>query len=204
MKLISADTSPYARKVRIVMFEKKIECQYETVDVWSPDTPINALNPLGKVPTLIMEDGGAVFDSRVIVEYLDSLTPLHRLIPQSGRERLEVKCWEALSDGLLDAALLVRLESTQRPEALRSATWVERQMKKINLSLEAMSKGLGEKTWCSGNSYSLSDIAVGCALGYLDFRFPQLDWRNAHINLATHYAKLAKRPSFLSTDPSPK
>ncbi len=201
MKLIGANTSPYARKVRIVLAEKKIDYKYVTEDVWNPDTTINVINPLGKVPTLVMDDGGAVFDSRVIVEYLDNLSPLHKLIPDSGRQRVEVRCWEALSDGLLDAAILVRLENTQRTEAQRSAIWIERQMKKIELSLGAMSKGLDDHEWCSGKRYSLADISVGCALGYLDFRFAALNWRGPHANLANLYQKLSLRKSFMETQP---
>jgi glutathione S-transferase len=170
-------------------------------DVWSPDTRIHAANPLGKVPCLIMEDGGAVFDSRVIVEYLDTLTPLAKLIPSNGRERVEVRTWEALADGVLDAAILVRLEQTQRPREQQSDKWIARQMDKIHAGLEAMSRGLSEKPWCNGQSYTLADIAVGCALGYLDFRFPQIDWRSQYQNLARLYDKLAARPSFIDTAP---
>src|SRR3954462_14278776 len=124
MKLIGSATSPYVRKVRIVMAEKKLDYQFVLEDVWSDATTIGESNPLGKVPCLVMEDGGAVFDSRVIVEYLDTLTPVGKLIPTSGRERAEVKCWEALADGVLDAAVLVRLERTKRSEAQQSADWI--------------------------------------------------------------------------------
>ncbi|RCS56770.1 glutathione S-transferase N-terminal domain-containing protein [Parvibium lacunae] len=201
MKLLGSLTSPYARKVRVVLAEKKIDYQLELQDVWAPDTTIHAANPLGKVPTLIMEDGGAVFDSRVIVEYLDSISPVHRLIPQNGRERVEVRCWEALADGLLDAAILMRLEETQRAPEQRSAAWVERQMHKVTLSLNAMAQGLGEKPWCNGHAYTLADIAVGCALNWLSFRFPQIDWRGAHPNLASLVDKLNQRQTFIDTVP---
>ncbi|MCU0938586.1 MAG: glutathione S-transferase C-terminal domain-containing protein [Burkholderiaceae bacterium] len=183
------------------MAEKRIDCQLDLEDVWSPDTRIHAANPLGKVPCLIMEDGGAVFDSRVIVEYLDTLTPLAKLIPQNGRERVEVRTWEALADGVLDAAILVRLEQTQRPREQQSDKWIARQTAKIHAGLEAMSRGLAEKPWCNGQGYTLADIAVGCALGYLDFRFPQIDWRSQYQNLARLSEKLAARPSFIDTAP---
>ncbi len=201
MKLIGSDTSPYVRKVRVVMAEKKIDYQYELEDVWSPESRIRESNPLGKVPCLIMDDGGAVFDSRVIVEYLDNLTPVQRLIPPSGRERIEVKCWEALADGLLDAALLLRMEQTQREEGQRSPKWVARQMDKIEAALGAMDSGLGENAWACEGRYSLADVAMGCALGYLDFRFAQLGWRVQHPNLARHAEKLFARPSFVDTLP---
>jgi glutathione S-transferase len=201
MKLIGSNASPYARKVRVVMAEKKIEYQWELDDVFSPDSKIQASNPLGKVPCLIMDDGGAVFDSRVIVEYLDNLTPVHRLIPPSGRARVEVKTWEALADGLLDAALLVRMELTQREESQRSPKWMARQMGKVEAAMAAMSSALEDKPWCCDGKYTLADIAVGCALGYLEFRFPQLGWRAMYPNLARHADKLFARPSFVETAP---
>jgi len=201
MKLIGSNASPYARKVRVVMAEKKIEYQWELDDVFSPDSKIQASNPLGKVPCLIMDDGGAVFDSRVIVEYLDNLTPVHRLIPPSGRARVEVKTWEALADGLLDAALLVRMELTQREESQRSPKWMARQMGKVEAAMAAMSSALQDKPWCCDGKYTLADIAVGCALGYLEFRFPQLGWRAMYPNLARHADKLFARPSFVETAP---
>jgi len=202
-KLLASPTSPYARKVRIVMAEKRIECQLEMTDVWAPDTRIQEFNPLGQVPCLIMEDGGAVFDSRTIVEYLDTLTPVSHLIPGNGRERVEVRTWEALADGLLDAAILVRLETTRRPPHQQSSEWVERQMSKVRAALRACSSGLGEKAWCNGQAYTLADIALGCALGWLDFRFPTLDWRTPHPNLARHFEKVSARPSFVETAPPP-
>ncbi len=148
-----------------------------------------------------MDDGEAVFDSRVICEYVDTLSPVGKLIPQAGRERIEVRCWEALADGLLDAALLIRLEDTQRPAEQRSDAWVARQHHKIVGALAAFSHGLGSKAWCAGNHYSLADIAVGCALGYLDFRLPALNWRETHPDLDKHYAKLSQRQSFIDTVP---
>jgi glutathione S-transferase len=204
MKLIGSVTSPYVRKVRIVMAEKKLDYQFVTEDVWSAQTSIHATNPLGKVPCLVMEGGEAVFDSRVIVEYLDTLSPVGKLIPTAGRERAEVKTWEALADGLLDAALLARMEAvwTERQESQRSQAWIDRQLDKIQHALRAMSHGLGDKAFCSGIHLTLSDIAVGCAVGYLDFRFPQIDWRTPYPNLHKLYDKLAQRPSFADSLPS--
>ena len=204
MKLIGAITSPYVRKVRVVMAEKKLDYRFVPEDVWSADTQISTSNPLGKVPCLVMEGAEAVFDSRVIVEYLDTLSPVGKLIPVSGRERAEVKTWEALGDGVLDAAVAARLEATWagRSEEQRSAAWIDRQMGKIDVALKAMARGLGEKAFCSGVHFSLSDVAVGCALGYLDFRFPALDWRAEHPNLAKLQAKLALRQSFIDSLPS--
>ncbi len=203
MKLLGSLTSPYVRKVRIVMAEKKLDYKLELEDVWSPGTAIGNANPLGKVPCLIMEGGEAVFDSRVIVEYLDTLSPVGRLIPATGRERVEVRTWEALADGLLDASITARLEQTWpgRSEAQRSAAWIDRHMHKVHAALKAMSQGLGERPWCSGIHMTLADIAVGCALGYMDLRFPQIEWRRDYPNLARLHDKLMQRPSFIDTAP---
>jgi glutathione S-transferase len=171
-------------------------------NVWAPDTAIHTFNPLGKVPCLVMDDGEAVFDSRVICEYVDTLSPVGKLIPASGRERVEVRCWEALADGMLDAAVLIRLEGVLREAEHRSESWVARQHHKIHDGLVAMSQGLGSKPWCTGNRYSLADIAVGCALGYLDFRNPELNWREPYPNLDKHFQKLSQRQSFMDTMPS--
>ena len=204
MKLIGSPTSPYVRKVCIVMAEKKLDYQMVVEDVWSANTTIHASNPLGKVPCLVLEGGEAVCDSRVIVEYLDTLSPVGKLIPTNGRERAEVKTWEALADGLLDAALLARMEAVwpHRPAEQRSQPWIDRQLHKIDQALRAMSQGLADKPYCSGSQLSLSDIAVGCAVGYLDFRFPNIQWRETYPNLDKLYAKLMQRPSFVDSLPA--
>jgi len=204
MKLLGAVSSPYVRKVRIVMAEKKLDYQFVPEDVWAADTTIGQSNPLGKVPCLVMEGGEALFDSRVIVEYLDTLSPVGKLIPGMGRERAEVKTWEALADGVLDALILARLEANWagRTKAQRSQAWIDRQIVKVHASLDAMAKGLGDKPFCAGIHLSLADIAVGCALGYLDFRFADIDWRTSHPSLARLSEKLAQRPSFTDTKPA--
>ncbi|URI10431.1 glutathione S-transferase N-terminal domain-containing protein [Aquincola tertiaricarbonis] len=203
MKLIGSLTSPYVRKVRIVLAEKKLDYQFVQEDVWGSDA-ILASNPLGKVPCLVMEGGEAVFDSRVIVEYVDALSPVGKLLPSAGRERAEVRTWEALADGVLDALILARLEQTWsgRAETERSQAWIDRQMVKVDASLKAMAKGLGDKPWCCGGTHlTLADIAVGCALAYIDFRFGHIDWRSQHPNLGKLLDKLAARASFADTAP---
>ena len=204
MKLIGAITSPYVRKVRIVLAEKKLDYQFIPEDVWSTSTTITDSNPLGKVPCLVMEGGEALFDSRVIVEYLDTLSPVGKLIAGAGRERAAIKTWEALADGLLDASILARLEASWpgRSAQERSQAWIDRQLRKVDDSLAAMSRGLGDNAYCSGIHLSLSDIAVGCALGYLNFRFPQIDWASRHPNLERLHAKLMQRQSFIDTQPA--
>ena len=203
MKLIGSAASPYVRKVRVVLGEKRLDYQFVVEDVWSDATTIAKSNPLGKVPCLVMEGGEAMFDSRVIVEYLDTLSPVGKLIPQSGRERAEVKTWEALADGVMDAGVLWRMEATWsgRADGERSQAWMDRQRGKVEAGIAAMAKGLGEKPFCIGIHLTLSDIAVGCALGWLDLRFPEIDWRATHPNLKRLHDKLSLRPSFADTQP---
>ena len=202
MKLIGSLTSPYVRKVRVVMAEKKLECELVLEDVWGNDAILKS-NPLGKVPCLVLDGGEAIFDSRVIVEYLDTLSPVGKLLPPSGRERTEVRTWEALADGLLDASILARLEASWdgRTAEQRSQAWMDRQMRTVHHALKSMSQGLGDKPFCAGNFLSLADVAVGCALGYLDFRFLAIDWRGSYPNLQKLCDKLATRPSFIDSAP---
>jgi glutathione S-transferase len=201
MKLIGSHTSPYVRKVRVVLAEKKLDYTFEIENVWTAETKIHMSNPLGKVPCLIMEDGNTLYDSRVIVEYLDTLTPVSKLLPPNGRDRTDVKVWEALADGIADAAILVRLEKTLRPEEQQSAAWMERQMFKVHAGLHTLSASLGDTPFCKGNHYTLADVAVGCCLGWLSFRFPEIGWREDYPNLARLFDKLSERPSFKETLP---
>jgi glutathione S-transferase len=202
MKLIGSLTSPYVRKVRVVLAEKKLDYNFVLEDVWGSDA-ILAANPLGKVPVLVMEGAEAVFDSRVIVEYVDTLSPVGKLIPGSGRERVEVRTWEALADGILDAAVAARLEATWNGRAAseRSQAWIDRQQVRIAAALKSISQGLGDKAYCVGTHFTLADIAVGCALGYLDFRFPDNTWRTDYPNIVRLADKLAARQSFIDTLP---
>ena len=201
MKLIGSLASPYVRKVRVVLAEKKLDCVFELEDVWTAETTIHQCNPLGQVPCLIMEDGSSMYDSRVIAEYLDTLTPVCKLLPPNGRDRADVKVWEALADGVADAAVLVRLETTLRPAEQQSAAWMARQMGKVHAGLAVMSANLGESPFCKGNHYSLADVALGCTLGWLSFRFPDIAWRDDYANLVRLFDKLSERASFKDTLP---
>jgi len=200
MKLIGTLTSPYVRKARIVLAEKKIDYELVVDSPWTPESGVSKFNPLGKVPVLVLDDESTLFDSRVIVEYLDSVTPNNRLLPVLGRERIRIKRWEALADGILDASVAVFLEN-KRPEKERSATWIARQREKVTRGLEMLSEELGEQSWCMGNAFTLADIVVGTALGALSFRFPEIAWRESHPNLARLYDELMQRPSFVDTVP---
>jgi len=201
MKLIGSNTSPYVRKVRVVMAEKKLDYTFELDNVWAAETQVHLSNPLGKVPCLVMEDGSALYDSRVIAEYLDTLTPVCKLLPPNGRDRADVKVWEALADGVLDAAILVRLEKTLRPPEQQSPQWIARQLGKVHAGLAVMSEKLGEQAFCNAKSYTLADVAVGCTLGWLSFRFPEIGWRGDYPNLAKLLDKLGERASFKDTAP---
>lgn len=201
MRLIGSLTSPYVRKVRIVLAEKKLDYELILDDPWGTEPRVAAHNPLGKVPCLILDENEALFDSRVIVEYLDTLSPVGRLIPPPGRERVEVKRWEATADGIMDAAAAAFMEAHRRPEHLRSTDWIDRQQAKIQAGLDYMNALLGEQSYCMGVNLCLADIAVGAALGYLDLRSPDLDWRAQHPHLARLADKLETRPSFVSTRP---
>ncbi|CAN7173174.1 glutathione S-transferase N-terminal domain-containing protein [Massilia sp. LjRoot122] len=201
MKLIGSLTSPYVRKVRVVMADKKLDFSFEQENVWGPETTIQEVNPLGKVPCLIMEDGSTLYDSRVIAEYLDTISPVCKLLPPNGRDRAEVKLWEALADGVIEAAVLVFVERRDRAPELQSAKWIERQLGKMHAGLHEMSAKLGDSAWCMGIHYTLADVAVGCALGWLALRFPEIGWRGDYPNLARLADKLAERPSFRDTAP---
>jgi len=200
MKLVGSLTSPYVRKARIVLAEKRINYIFEVDVPWNADSRVPDYNPLGKVPVLIMEDGTPLYDSRVIVEYLDNISPVSRLIPESNRHRIMVKRWEVLADGVSDAAATIFLER-KRPAVQQSPEWIMRQQQKVTRGLEAAAHELGTKKWCNGSAYTLADVALGCTLGYLTFRFPEVEWRTAFPNLADLADKLEKRASFVETAP---
>lgn len=200
MKLIAAPASPYSRKVRIVLAEKKIEYEFIIENPGDPATRVPQFNPLGKIPVLVLDDNTTLFDSRVIVEYLDHASPVGRLIPDDTRARIQTRRWEALADGCTDAANAMVVEK-RRPADKQSPEWIARQQGKIERALKAMSEELAGRAWCSGDHYSLADIAVGCALGYLDLRLPDIQWRRDYQNLDKLADKLNKRTSFVDSAP---
>jgi len=202
MKLYSSPTSPYVRKVRIALVEKKIECDLIDASPWVEDSPVPQFNPLGKVPVLVLDDGTALYDSRVIVEYLDTVSPVSRLIPEPNRQRIAVRRWEALADGICDAAVAMVREKL-RPAKQQSPEALARNHDKVVRGVQALAIELGEEAWCNGEGYSLADIATGCALAYLDLRHPTIDWRADYPNLLKLFDKLAKRASFAETAPPP-
>jgi glutathione S-transferase len=200
MKLIGSHSSPFARKVRVVLAEKRIEYEFVIEIPSDPDSRVPQYNPLGKIPVLVTDDGTNLFDSRVIVEYLDSISPVTRLIPEPARQRIQVRRWEALADGILDACVVLVQES-RRPAELQSEAVVARQKGKIERALATAATELADRNWCAGEGYSLADIAAGCALGFLDFRFPAIAWRGAYPNLERHADKLFRLAPFEATVP---
>lgn len=201
MKLLYTVNSPYARKVRIVAAEKHIEITLQEVVLTDPDCPVKQYNPLGKVPVLILADGDSLYDSRVIAEYLDNRTPLAHLIPKDNSSKSAVRRWEALADGVCDAAVAIMLEQRKSAQ-MQDAAVLAKQMDKVRRGLAALNHDLGQNKWCVEDTFSLADIAVGCMLGYVHLRFGNV------INLAADYpnlerlhTNLLKRQSFKDSLP---
>ena len=201
MKLIASLTSPFARKVRIFLAEKNLPYQI-VVDVpWDDNTQVPSFNPLGKVPVLVInEEQHTLFDSRVIVEYLERLVPSPSLIPEAAEAFIRVKRQEALADGIADAAAAIFIER-KRPAELQSAEWMSRQQQKIDLGLKAMADVLADRDYFVGDQFTLADISAVCCLGYLDLRFPQITWRKQYPNLDVFMQRLSDRSSIQLTVP---
>ncbi len=199
MKLVVSLTSPYARKIRVVLAEKGLPFELEVDIPWLADTRVPGYNPLGKVPALVADDGELWFDSPVIAEYLDTLAgPL--LLPADRAAALPVRQAEALADGITDAAVAAFLEG-MRPAERQDPAAIERQLGKISRGLTALEARVAQRKGCAGEALSIADIAIGCTLGYLDFRFAHLGWRAAHPQLAAWADGLLARPSFTASAP---
>ena len=199
MRLFGTPGSPFARKVRIVLEEKRIPHEYIIERGSAPGSRVPQFNPLAKVPTLVLDDGRGIYDSPVIVEYLDALGTGPRLIPDAPDERIEVKRWEALGDGIAETTVAINHGYREPPEKRHEPAWFERQRLKIDRGLAVMEKDLGAGAFCFGGRFTLADIAAGYALDYLDFALPEVEWRKAHPALARLAARLAARKSFSGT-----
>lgn len=199
MKLRYSATSPYARKCVVVAHETGLDSRIELVatNAWSAETDLHKDNPLCKVPALVTEGGEVLFDSPVICEYLDSLHDGHKLFPPAGGTRWEQLRLAALADGILDAALVKRIEGTMRPEDKRWSDWTDRQTRAISRALDA----LEEECPVWGKDFLIGQIGIASALGYLDYRFAAEDWRPGRPNLTAWYADIAKRPSMVKSEP---
>ena len=200
MKLLYTINSPYARKVRIVALEKHIDLELQEVVLSDPDCIVKNHNPLGKVPVLILNDGDSLYDSRVIVEYLDNHAPGTHLIAQDNTGKIATRRWEALCDGIADAAVCAMLEQRKAPEKQSQAN-IDKQLEKVTRGLEMLNMDIIKRKWCVNETFGLADIALGCALAYVDLRFKHLNWQDNYVNLAKHYSLLVKRPSFKLTMP---
>lgn len=202
MKLVIARPSPFARKARIALLEKALPHAVQIDNPWV-EAAVGKMNPLGKVPALILDDGRVITDSSVIVEYLETLDAPPALIPRDPALRIAHRQIEAYADGICDAVVLIVLERA-RPQARRSADWIARQGAKIPAALAELERELGSADCFTAHGFGLAEIAAGCALGYLDLRYPELDWRRDAPALAALDARLALRPSFAATRPQPQ
>ena len=200
MKLIIARPSPYARKVRVALIEKACDCEVIVDNPWLPDTQVACANPLGKVPTLLLDDGRVVHDSTVIIEYLETLEMPPALIPADPQQRVAHKQIEALADGVCDAVVLIALEGT-RSEDKRSDAWLERQHKKVVEGIFELERQLSGKDWFTESGFGLAEVATVCALDYIDFRYPDYQWRSRAPGLVELHTRLRSRPSFSATMP---
>lgn len=199
MKLIASQTSPYARKIRILLAEKQLPFEFVVESAWSPDTTVPGYNPLNKIPVLVTDDGTCLYDSCVIAEYLDPLGA-PSFIPPSGLERARVKRDEALGNGIADAGMLIFLER-KREAARQDEAWMARQRSKIDAGIAALARELGGKPFLHGDSLTLGDVACACALLWLEFRLPEIGWRTRHAELGRWIERLESRPSFKQTRP---
>jgi glutathione S-transferase len=199
MKLLGSDTSPYTRKARLVLLEKGLPHQYLVTPPREPGSPVPQHNPLGRIPTLLLDDGTAVYDSPVICEYLDGLNDRPVLIPRADPlARLRVRRWEALADGIMDSAVMVRLEGL-RPVEKQDAATVTLHQTAISRALALAERELGSRAWCEGGTLTLADLALASALLYLDLRQPERGWRAAHPGLAAWSAPVLARASVRAT-----
>lgn len=202
MQLLGTPGSPYVRKVRLVLEEKRIAYEFVIARPSAPDSRVAEFNPRGKVPVLVRDDGRAVYDSPVIVDYLEGLVPQPRLVPESFEDRIEVKRWEALADGIADATVEIS-HDYREPEATRKpAEWYEKQRQKIQRGMATMTRDLGERSFCFGERFTLADIAAGYALGYLDYALPSFEWRASYPKLSELAQRLTARDSFRRTPPA--
>jgi glutathione S-transferase len=199
MKLLGTDGSPYARKARVAIAEKGVACDYVAASPRDPASGVSAANPLAKIPTLLLDDGTAIYDSSVIAEYVDGIAPSPKLIPEAFAERIAVRCWEALGNGVLDATVSIMHDRRLPAPQQRGAEYVTRQMEKIDAALALIDKTVAGTDFVHGEKFSLGDVVCGTALGYLDRVLPEFDWRGRYANVKRYGGRLAARPSFATT-----
>jgi glutathione S-transferase len=195
MKLLGTHTSPYVRKARLVLLEKNIPHTYLIDIPTNPGSMVPRVNPLGRIPALILDDETCVYDSSVIAEYVDTLNDTPKLIPRHDvMARMRVKRWEALADGIMDSAIMVRNERT-RPADKQEADIITQHSVAVSRALAHAASQLGKQEWCEGQTLTLADLALASAIVYLDLRMPELGWRAQHGDLGTWFARMSDRPS---------
>lgn len=199
MQLLGTPGSPFVRKVRILLLEKGIPHEYVIERPSGPGSRVPQFNPLGKIPVLVRDDGRGLYDSSVIVDYVEGLKAEPKFIPDAFEDRIEVKRWEALGDGVAEATVQIHHEYRKPKEKWGDAAFFEKHRKKIDRGLATMERDLGEREFCHGTQLSLADIGAGYALGYLDYALPDIDWRKDHPNLKRLDARLMQRASFAGT-----
>jgi glutathione S-transferase len=199
MKLLGSDGSPYARKARVAIAEKGVACEFVAASPRDPASGVSAANPLAKIPTLLLDDGTAIFDSSVIAEYVDGIGSGPKLIPDAFAERIAVRRWEALGNGILDATVNIMHDRRLPEPKQQGADYVARQVQKIEAALALIDKTVTGTDFVHGEKFSLGDVVCGTALGYLDRVLPEFDWRGRYANARRYGAKLAARPAFATT-----
>ncbi|MEO5692357.1 MAG: glutathione S-transferase N-terminal domain-containing protein [Usitatibacter sp.] len=199
MKLVGSKTSPYVRKIRVILAEKNLAYEFLEESAWNADTTVPGYNPLNKVPALVMDDGDSIYDSAVIAEYLDAISG-NTLIPKAAGDRARTRRNEALGDGLADAGITAFLER-KRDAALQDKAWITRQMGKVSGALEALSRALGDKQYLGGGEADLGDIACACAVFWAEFRMPDFGMRAKYPNLKAWAERMESRPAFQASKP---
>jgi len=200
MKLHYSANSSFARKIRVLLLEKEVPHELALVNLWE-ENDLHRVNPLGKVPVLELDDGTVLTSSPLIADYVDARYPRPRFIPEDLEGRTEVRRWEALADGVMEAVAAVMYEQRFHEEGKRSQAWFERQQKKWQAGFAALERMLGERRWCVGERITLADIAVACHIGFIELRVPQYFSRDAHPSLTRLWRAMEQRESFQRTAP---
>ena len=199
LSLIGSLTSPYVRKIRVLLLEKQLPYEWILDDVWGKDPKVTTYNPLGQVPCLLVDRKEAIIDSRVIAEYLEQLVPMH--FPTDPQQRFEVLRWMALPDGVMDTVVRYRLEQI-RPETLQWTDWFERQKSKLARAFSVLDQHLSTHEYLANNAYSMADISLMCTLGFVDFRMSDWHWRADYPSLVQFEQRLLNsHPAFKQTLP---
>jgi len=199
MKLVGSRTSPYVRKVRVMLAERGIPFEFIEESAWNADTTVPRYNPLNKVPALVLDDGTPIYDSGVITEYVDAISG-GSFMPREPVARAKARTFEALGDGIADAGITCFLER-KREAARQDPAWIRRQLDKVDAGIAALSRALGDRAFLGGSEPNVGDIACACALFWAEFRMPEIGWRDSHPELKRWAERMESRASFAATRP---